>query len=62
MSGWNGAGNPGGHMASANQVTGSVPGESEWVEHPAPTGRTYYYNKRTRASTWEKPEALMTPG
>jgi len=39
-----------------------VSGESEWVEHSAPTGRTYYYNKRTKQSLWEKPAELMTQG
>ena len=24
--------------------------------------RIYYYNSRTEASVWEKPESLMTPG
>merc|ERR1712228_361673 len=37
-------------------------GEPEWVTHSAPNGRTYYYNKRTKQSLWEKPPDLMTPG
>ncbi|CAG9466428.1 unnamed protein product [Pedinophyceae sp. YPF-701] len=37
------------------------PLEPEWTEHKAPDGTTYYYNRVTRASSWTKPEALMTP-
>ena len=48
-SNWNGGGMGGG-------------GTSEWVEHTTPQGRVYYYNSRTEASVWEKPESLMTPG
>ncbi|CAI0464435.1 unnamed protein product [Linum tenue] len=33
----------------------------DWQEHTAPDGRRYYYNKRTRQSSWEKPLDLMTP-
>ena len=49
-SNWNGGGMGGGG------------GASEWVEHTTPQGRIYYYNSRTEASVWEKPESLMTPG
>ena len=48
-SNWNGGGMGGG-------------GASEWVEHTTPQGRIYYYNSRTEASVWEKPESLMTSG
>ncbi|XP_039501646.1 pre-mRNA-processing factor 40 homolog A [Drosophila santomea] len=34
---------------------------TEWTEHKAPDGRPYYYNQNTKQSSWEKPEALMTP-
>ncbi|CAD7696897.1 unnamed protein product [Ostreobium quekettii] len=33
--------------------------KSEWTEHKAPDGRTYYYNTTTRTSSWEKPPELM---
>ncbi|XP_015576606.2 pre-mRNA-processing protein 40A isoform X3 [Ricinus communis] len=33
----------------------------DWKEHLAANGRRYYYNKRTRQSSWEKPFELMTP-
>ncbi|XP_010530462.1 PREDICTED: pre-mRNA-processing protein 40A-like isoform X2 [Tarenaya hassleriana] len=34
---------------------------SEWQEHTSADGRKYYYNKRTKQSSWEKPLDLMTP-
>ncbi|PON40510.1 WW domain containing protein [Parasponia andersonii] len=34
---------------------------SEWREHMSPDGRKYYYNRRTKLSSWEKPIDLMTP-
>ncbi|KAL1353578.1 pre-mRNA-processing protein 40A isoform X2 [Arachis hypogaea] len=34
---------------------------SDWQEHTAADGRRYYYNKRTRQSSWEKPLELMSP-
>ncbi|XP_039957250.1 pre-mRNA-processing factor 40 homolog A [Bactrocera neohumeralis] len=40
---------------------GGIPPNTEWTEHKAPDGRPYYYNNNTKQSSWEKPEALMTP-
>ncbi|XP_010273523.1 PREDICTED: pre-mRNA-processing protein 40A [Nelumbo nucifera] len=34
---------------------------SDWQEHTSADGRRYYYNKKTRQSSWEKPVELMTP-
>lgn len=34
---------------------------SDWIEHTSATGRRFYYNKRTKLSSWEKPFELMTP-
>jgi len=34
---------------------------SDWQEHTATDGRRYYFNKKTRQSSWEKPLELMTP-
>ncbi|RVX22678.1 Pre-mRNA-processing protein 40A [Vitis vinifera] len=34
---------------------------SDWQEHTSADGRRYYYNKKTRLSSWEKPLELMTP-
>ncbi|XVF64223.1 hypothetical protein PTKIN_Ptkin09bG0151300 [Pterospermum kingtungense] len=34
---------------------------SDWQEHTSADGRRYYYNKKTRQSSWEKPLELMTP-
>ncbi|XP_046424442.1 pre-mRNA-processing factor 40 homolog A [Neodiprion virginianus] len=45
-------------------VTPSIPTtekKSEWTEHKAPDGRTYYYNSSTKQSLWEKPDELKTP-
>ncbi|CAA7403919.1 unnamed protein product [Spirodela intermedia] len=46
--------------------TGSIPTSStqqstDWQEHASADGKRYYYNKKTRQSTWEKPLELMTP-
>ncbi|CAH1134769.1 unnamed protein product [Ceutorhynchus assimilis] len=35
---------------------------SEWTEHKAPDGRTYYYNNTTKQSSWQKPDCMKTPG
>lgn len=32
--------------------------DQAWTEHTAPNGMKYYYNSVTKASAWEKPEAL----
>uniref|UniRef100_A0A1B0C570 Pre-mRNA-processing factor 40 homolog A n=1 Tax=Glossina palpalis gambiensis TaxID=67801 RepID=A0A1B0C570_9MUSC len=40
---------------------GAAPPNTEWTEHKAPDGRPYYYNNVTKQSSWEKPEALMSP-
>ncbi|KAG0477800.1 hypothetical protein HPP92_012519 [Vanilla planifolia] len=34
---------------------------SDWQEHTAADGKRYYYNRKTRQSSWEKPFELMTP-
>ncbi|CAK7330229.1 unnamed protein product [Dovyalis caffra] len=34
---------------------------TEWKEHTSANGRRFYYNKRTKQSSWEKPFELMTP-
>lgn len=31
---------------------------SEWTEHKAPDGRSYYYNAKKAESVWEKPQPL----
>lgn len=33
---------------------------SEWIEHTSREGKRYYYNKKTKLSSWEKPLELMT--
>ncbi|KAJ6842494.1 pre-mRNA-processing protein 40A isoform X1 [Iris pallida] len=47
-------------------VNGAQPAQSElaasdWQEHASADGKRYYYNKKTRQSSWEKPAELMTP-
>eukprot|EP01119_Soliformovum_irregulare_P003350 TRINITY_DN1378_c0_g1_i5.p1 TRINITY_DN1378_c0_g1~~TRINITY_DN1378_c0_g1_i5.p1 ORF type:complete len:151 (+),score=17.45 TRINITY_DN1378_c0_g1_i5:30-455(+) len=42
------------------QTANLVPLEEEWAEAKAPDGRTYYYNKRTKQTSWTKP-ALGVP-
>lgn len=34
--------------------------QTDWIEHTSPAGRKYYYNKKTKQSTWQKPFELMT--
>lgn len=34
--------------------------KTDWTEHKAPDGRTYYYNSVTKQSLWEKPDELKT--
>ncbi|KAL1197667.1 Pre-mRNA-processing protein 40B [Cardamine amara subsp. amara] len=33
---------------------------TDWVEHTSADGKRYFFNKRTKQSTWEKPFELMT--
>lgn len=33
---------------------------SDWTEHKAPDGRSYYYHSITKQSSWEKPDELKT--
>ncbi|XP_068649795.1 pre-mRNA-processing protein 40A-like [Aristolochia californica] len=47
--------------APATNVQPSQQALSDWQEHTAADGRRYYYNKKTRQSSWEKPLELMTP-
>ena len=32
-----------------------------WSEHKSLDGKTYFYNKETKESIWEKPDDLKTP-
>ncbi|XAR61995.1 hypothetical protein NMG60_11016564 [Bertholletia excelsa] len=47
--------------ASAVNAPGTAQQSSDWQEHTSQDGRRYYYNKKTRQSSWEKPLELMTP-
>ncbi|OVA01174.1 WW domain [Macleaya cordata] len=43
------------------QPNPAIQSSSDWQEHTSADGRRYYYNKKTRQSSWEKPLELMTP-
>ncbi|GBO41256.1 Pre-mRNA-processing factor 40 A, partial [Araneus ventricosus] len=34
--------------------------KSNWTEHKAPDGRTYFYNHVSKQSSWEKPDELKS--
>lgn len=46
---------------AANVPSFTLQSSSDWQEHTSADGRRYYYNKKTRQSSWEKPLELMTP-
>ncbi|KAJ0078058.1 hypothetical protein Patl1_37327 [Pistacia atlantica] len=48
-------------LASTVQPKPTEGAPTDWIEHSSADGRRYYFNKRTRQSTWEKPFELMTP-
>ncbi|KAJ0570754.1 putative WW domain, FF domain, WW domain superfamily, FF domain superfamily protein [Helianthus annuus] len=49
-------------VASSVQVTTDLPkAASDWIEHTSHKGKRYYYNKKTKISSWEKPLELMSP-
>ncbi|XP_022772928.1 pre-mRNA-processing protein 40A isoform X2 [Durio zibethinus] len=45
---------------AANVPSLTLQSSSDWQEHTSADGRRYYYNKKTRQSSWEKPLELMT--
>lgn len=49
------------HLASSSAPSTSAPAiKPDWTEHTAPDGRKYYYNSKTKQSSWQKPAALMS--
>ncbi|KAK2586266.1 hypothetical protein KPH14_001522 [Odynerus spinipes] len=46
---------------TASGIPVSTEKKTDWTEHKAPDGRTYYYNSVTKQSLWEKPDDLKTP-
>jgi len=45
--------------SSSSAITDSLPGD-EWVQTEDPvSGRTYYYNRRTRRSSWTLPDGVV---
>jgi len=47
--------------ANTTMSTSTTEKKTDWSEHKAPDGRTYYYNSVTKQSLWEKPDELKTP-
>lgn len=35
--------------------------DQQWREYATPDGRKYWYNTTTKASTWTKPAAMLSP-
>ncbi|GKV10405.1 hypothetical protein SLEP1_g21773 [Rubroshorea leprosula] len=66
---WLSSGSQSGQQPPATSSTDSVANissltqqsSSDWQEHTSADGRRYYYNKKSRQSSWEKPPELMTP-
>ncbi|OMO73829.1 hypothetical protein CCACVL1_17115 [Corchorus capsularis] len=48
-------------LAPSIQPKPNEEASTDWIEHTSANGRRYYYNKKTRQSSWEKPLELMTP-
>jgi hypothetical protein len=46
--------------AAAAAAQYGIPAGSDWTGHKAPDGRTYFYNTKTKQSSWTKPKELMT--
>jgi hypothetical protein len=42
--------------SAGNKTTAS---QLDWREATAPDGRKYYYNRRTKETTWKKPENFV---
>ncbi|KOX67770.1 Pre-mRNA-processing factor 40 like protein A [Melipona quadrifasciata] len=49
-----------GEATSGVQSIATTEKKTDWTEHKAPDGRTYYYNSVTKQSLWEKPDELKT--
>lgn len=45
---------------ASSQPIPSQEAATDWVEHTSADGRRYFFNKKTKQSTWEKPVELMT--
>ncbi|ETW00251.1 hypothetical protein H310_07640 [Aphanomyces invadans] len=46
---------------SAAAASGGPIGGHTWTEHKTLDGRSYYYNKKTKESVWERPDDFVQP-
>lgn len=51
---------PIGNDTTSTMSASMVEKKTDWSEHKAPDGRTYYYNSITKQSLWEKPDELKS--
>ncbi|KAF9601475.1 hypothetical protein IFM89_020242, partial [Coptis chinensis] len=48
-------------LATNLQPRPTTQSSADWIEHTSADGKRYYYNKRSKLSSWEKPLELMSP-
>ncbi|KAF0695971.1 Aste57867_13243 [Aphanomyces stellatus] len=46
-------------MDESNKTAAAPPTTAVWTEHKTLDGRSYYYNKQTKESVWERPEEFL---
>lgn len=48
-------------VAAAQATSSNLQISTDWQEHTNSDGKRYFYNKKTRQSSWEKPFELLSP-